>query len=300
MEAVQASTARPAATASGKGDHIAWFPAALATVGTDRPVIAADGEGPARRVRLKGFGLDRCAVTNARFADFVAETGHVTDAERFGWSFVFQLFVAEGTLAASPVGLPWWKRVEGAFWRQPEGSGTTFAGREDHPVVHVSWNDAAAFAAWAGGRLPSETEWEHAARGGLSDDARFPWGDTEPDDETIHCNIWQGRFPDHNTLADGFAGTAPVATFPANGAGLHNMCGNVWEWCQDPFRVRSISKEANARNRQSQAAGERLMKGGSYLCHASYCFRYRIAARTGHSADTSTGHVGFRVAYDQA
>ena len=164
--------------------------------------------------------------------------------------------------------------------------------------MHVSWSDAAAFAAWAGGRLPTEAEWEHAAKGG-DDGARFPWGAEEPTDTVAGlCNIWQGDFPHRNSVADGFAGTAPADAFRPNGFGLFNMCGNVWEWCADPFRVRSLSGAAKARNRAATAERERVMKGGSYLCHRSYCYRYRIAARSGRSPDTSAGHTGFRVAYD--
>jgi formylglycine-generating enzyme required for sulfatase activity len=164
-------------------------------------------------------------------------------------------------------------------------------------VTHVSWNDAAAFTAWAGGRLPTEAEWEHAARGGLAS-PRFPWGDAEPDDRTIFCNIWQGRFPHHNTEADGFAGTAPVRAFEPNVYGLYNMSGNVWEWCSDPFRVRSLKSSAKAINDTAAAEKRKIAKGGSYLCHRSYCYRYRIAARIGTPPNTSAGHTGFRIVFD--
>jgi formylglycine-generating enzyme required for sulfatase activity len=278
---------------------IAWFDAGTATVGTDRPVIDADGEGPARKVGVRAYGMDRYAVTNARFARFVAETGHVTDAERFGWSFVFKDFVAPGTLTSQAVGLPWWHRVAGASWRLPGGPGGSLLPEDRHPVVHVSWNDAQAFAGWAGGRLPSEPEWEHAAKAGQAD-ATYPWGNDEPGDRNIRCNIWQGRFPHINSLADGYAGTAPVDAFEPNPAGIFNMCGNVWEWCADMFHVRSLARAAKERNAVARKNAERLLKGGSYLCHISYCFRYRIAARMAQSADTSTGHIGFRLAYDRS
>jgi formylglycine-generating enzyme required for sulfatase activity len=248
-------------------------------------------------VKLQAFGLDRHTVTNARFATFVDETGYVTDAERYGWSFVFHMFVAKGLMTSQPVGLPWWHRVEGAFWRVPEGPGSDLAGRDNHPVVHVSWKDAMAFATWAGGRLPTEAQWEHGARAGRGD-VRFPWGDDEPNDEAVYCNIWQGQFPNMNTAADGHVGTAPADAFDPNPARLYNMCGNVWEWCSDSYRVRSMTREAKERNKQALAESEKVMKGGSYLCHVSYCYRYRIAARIGHSPDTSTGHIGFRLAYD--
>jgi formylglycine-generating enzyme required for sulfatase activity len=241
--------------------------------------------------------MDAHAVTNRRFAAFVAATGHVTEAERFGWSYVFRPFIPAGIAAPAPEGTPWWGQVQGACWAAPEGPGSSIAERLDHPSVHVAWTDAAAFAAWASGRLPSEAEWEHAAKGG-DDTARFPWGAAEPDDTNGMCNIWQGEFPRRNTQADGWVGTAPVDAYAPNGYGLFNACGNVWEWCADAFRVRSLTGLAKQRNAAAMAERERVMKGGSYLCHRSYCYRYRIAARAGRSPDTSAGHTGFRVAYD--
>jgi len=248
-------------------------------------------------VRLKGFGLERTTVTNRRFRDFVVATAYVTDAERFGWSFVFHLFLDPALRGPVSREAPWWRAIAGAQWSAPEGPGSSIEDRLDHPVVHVSWNDAAAFTVWCGGRLPTEAEWEHAARGG-AEDRRYPWGDDEPTDATILCNIWQGRFPDVNTGADGWLGTAPVESFAPNPAGLFNMVGNVWQWCEDPFRVRSLAREGRARDQAAVTQKERVMKGGSYLCHASYCHRYRVAARTGRSPETSAGHTGFRVAYD--
>jgi formylglycine-generating enzyme required for sulfatase activity len=273
------------------------IPGGTATLGTDAPVFRADGEGPARRVTIRSFRMDAHAVTNRRFAAFVAATGHVTEAERFGWSYVFRPFIPAGIAAPAPEGTPWWGQVQGACWAAPEGPASSIAERLDHPAVHVAWTDAAAFAAWASGRLPSEAEWEHAAKGG-DDAARFPWGAAEPDDANALCNIWQGEFPRRNTQADGWVGTAPVDAYAPNGYGLFNACGNVWEWCADPFRVRSLTGAAKQRNAAAMAERERVMKGGSYLCHRSYCYRYRIAARAGRSPDTSAGHTGFRTAYD--
>jgi formylglycine-generating enzyme required for sulfatase activity len=273
------------------------IPGGVVTVGTDRPLLAQDGEGPPRRVTLRPFRIDAHQVTNRRFAAFVAATGYRTEAERFGWSYVFHAFLDPADSSPAPEGTPWWRAVRGACWSAPEGSGSGIADRLDHPAVHIAWTDAAAFAAWAGGRLPTEAEWEHAAKGG-DDRARYPWGEAEPDDAFTPCNIWQGEFPHRNTLADGYPGTAPVEAFAPNGFGLFNACGNAWEWCADAFRVRSLSAAAKARNAAASRERERVMKGGSYLCHASYCHRYRIAARSGRSPDTSAGHVGFRVAYD--
>ncbi len=252
--------------------------------GEDPDGVPADGEGPVREVCLPPFDIDAAAVTNERFAAFVAATGHVTDAERHGSSFVFAGLLAPDAPATRAVrAASWWREVAGASWRHPEGRGSNLAERLDHPVVHVSWRDAAAFAAWAGGRLPTEAEWERAARGGL-EGRRFPWGyELEPGGEH-RCNVWQGDFPRHNTLADGFLGTAPVDAFRPNGFGLLNPCGNVWEWCADPFRP---------------ATGPaRAMRGGSYLCHASHCNRYRVAARTGNPPATTTGNLGIRCAWD--
>ncbi|HEX3240616.1 MAG TPA: formylglycine-generating enzyme family protein [Solirubrobacterales bacterium] len=241
--------------------------------------IAGDGEGPVREVELAAFSIDACAVSNDRFAAFVEATGHVTDAERYGWSFVFGgLLPDEFPETRGVIEAPWWRQVFGACWNRPEGPHSSLDDRQDHPVVHVSWRDANAFCDWSGTRLPTEVEWEHAARGGLVQ-RRFPWGDElEPGGEH-RMNVWQGTFPSQNTLGDGFLGTCPVDAFPANGYGLHNTSGNVWEWCAD-----AVGPEARA------------TRGGSYLCHHSYCNRYRVAARSSNTADSSTGNTGFRCA----
>lgn len=275
------------------------IPGGSAEVGTDEQLLPMDGEGPCRFVKLTPFLIDAATVTNARFECFVADTNYITEAERFGWSFVFQNNLLKRPDATMRVGgTDWWVRVDGACWRTPEGPGSSIRSRADHPVVHVSYRDAERFAHWAGGRLPREAEWEHAARGGLSG-VRFPWGNDEPtDEEASFCNIWQGQFPHTNVAADGYASTAPARSFPPNGYGLYNSCGNVWEWCSDRFRVRSLRKEARVLNNLSEKEDRRLLKGGSFLCHRSYCYRYRIAARTGNAPDTSTTHIGFRVVYD--
>lgn len=265
--------------------------------GTRRPELRVDGEGVLRRSTVRDFLIDPHAVSIGWFAEFVSATGYRTDAERFGWSMVFFGRLApEAREAPAVVGAPWWRKIEGAAWNRPEGPGSDISERLDHPVTHVSWNDAQAFAAWAGGRLPGEAEWEHAARAG-KDDIRYPWGEAEPETlEAMPLNIWQGRFPDRP--AAGTPGPMPVGSFAANGLGLHNMAGNVWEWAQDPFRVRSVSRDARRADAAAARDNWRLMKGGSYLCHRSYCWRYRIAARTGATPDTSTGHLGFRLVFD--
>lgn len=261
------------------------LPGGTFRMGTDDPDgFPDDHEGPARAVTVEPFAVDPYAVTNARFAEFVEATGYRTDAEQFGWSYVFAKFVAGPLrkISPRPEQTPWWCGVSGAYWRAPEGPGSDLDGRWDHPVVHVSWRDTAEFCAWAGHRLPTEAEWEYAARGGL-EGARYPWGDELTPGGEHRCNIWQGRFPVRNTGEDGYAGTAPVDAFQPNGFGLYNVSGNVWEWCADRFDA-----EGDARS----------MRGGSYLCHESYCNRYRVAARSSNTPDSSSGNVGFRTVAD--
>jgi len=279
--------------------RLVQIPGGKIAVGTDKPELPLDGEGPVRFRRVPPFLIDPFAVTNAWFAEFVDATAYVTDAEQFGWSSVFHLFVPDtGRQYPLPPDLTWWYRVDGANWFAPEGPGSTVDERGDHPVVHVSRTDAEHFEIWAGGRLPSEAEWEQTARGGFNG-ARFPWGEDEPSDHgPYHCNIWQGNFPDQNLALDGYVGTAPVHRYDANGFGIYNMCGNVWELCADPFRVRSLKRGASARNADARSQGLFIAKGGSYLCHKSYCYRYRIAARTGVDRVSTTGHIGFRLVFD--
>ena len=261
---------------------------------TDRYAYPDDGEGPLRRVRLDAFRVGPRAVSTAEFARFVGATGHVTEAERFGWSFVFAGLLPDDFPPTRGVqAAPWWRQVEGADWRRPEGPGSGVDDRRDHPVVHVSWNDAEAYCRWAEARLPTEAEWEYAARGGLEAKA-FPWGDElEPGGEHW-MNVWQGTFPRQNTLEDGFLGTCPTDSFPPNGYGLYNMTGNVWEWCSDWF-----SRDFHTRDKRTNPLGprrgeRRSTRGGSYLCHASYCRRYRVAARNSLEPDSTTGNTGFR------
>ena len=276
--------------------EIVDIPGGTALIGTAQPQIPDDGESPPRRKKVKAFRMSSATITNADFSAFVADTGYVTEAEHIGWSFVFFSDVPEHHGATQGVvGTEWWRLVDHATWRAPHGPQTA-PPAPDHPVVQVSWNDAKAYARWCGGRLPTEAEWEHAARGGL-DDVRFPWGDTEPDDHNhTPCNIWQGTFPNQNTGQDGFTHTAPARSFEPNGYGLYNMVGNVWEWTSEPYRVRSLKKAAT---RKSQSMKDhKLLKGGSYLCHRSYCYRYRIAARNANTPDSATPHQGFRVVWD--
>jgi len=265
-------------------------------MGTDQPDgHPDDGEGPVHPVRLSPFRIDPHAVTNEKFGEFVEATAHVTDAERYGWSFVFGGLLPDDFPPTRGVAhAQWWRQVYGADWRHPEGPESGVTDRSDHPVVHVSWNDAAAFCAWSGTRLPTEAEWEYAARGGLAGQ-HFPWGEElEPGGEH-HMNVFQGRFPAENSCADGYAATAPVDAFPPNGYGLHNMTGNVWEWCADWFDPTYYGRSASDDPRGPVDGTHRVMRGGSYLCHASYCNRYRVDSRSANEPDSSTGHLGFRV-----
>lgn len=266
----------------------------------DADGFASDAEGPVRRVRVDGFLLDACAVTNSRFAAFVDATGYATEAERIGWSYVFAGFLPAALRrgAARPARTPWWCGVTAACWQRPEGPGSSVADRPDHPVVHVSWNDAAAYCRWAGTRLPTEAEWEYAARGGL-EQRRYPWGDERDPAGEYRANIWRGTFPTKNTAADGYRATAPVDAFEPNGFGLYNMSGNVWEWCADWWTTDHGDPARTAVNPTGPAAGrDKVIRGGSHLCHDSYCNRYRVAARTANSPDSSSGHTGFRCARD--
>ena len=285
--------------APGPTDGMLLLPGGEFLMGTDsREGYPADGEGPVRKVRVNPFWIDAVAVSNARFGRFVDATGHVTEAERFGWSFVFAGFLPSDFPPTRGVaGAPWWRQVYGADWRHPEGRHSSTDDRPDHPVLHVSWNDAVAYCRWAGKRLPTEAEWEYAARGGL-EQRRYPWGDRLTPDGEHRTNVWQGEFPSRNTAEDGYAGTAPVDAFPPNGHGLDNMTGNTWEWCADWFSA-AFHVEGPRDNPAGPPSGDwKVMRGGSYLCHRSYCFRCRVAARSANTPDSSTGNLGFRCVRD--
>jgi formylglycine-generating enzyme required for sulfatase activity len=260
----------------------------------------SDGEGPVRAVTLPPFSIDRTPVTNSLFRDFVDATRYRTEAERFGWSFVFWSHIpaerfqnlVQDTVAAAP----WWCKVPGASWCTPEGPGSTIDTRENHPVVHVSWNDAQAYARWTGQRLPTEAEWEYAARGGL-EQKLYPWGDKLRPHGEHRCNIWQGEFPRVDTADDGYSGTSPVGAYPPNGFGLDSITGNTWEWCADWFDA-DFHSNSSPNNPTGPPKGVgRVMKGGSFLCHKSYCNRYRVAARTSNTPDSSTSNIGFRCVF---
>lgn len=276
------------------------LPGGTFLMGTDyQGGFPADGEGPIRRVTLSAFQMDQFPVTNAEFAAFVDATGYLTEAEGFGWSFVFWAHIppdrfdelVEDTAAAAP----WWCKVPASFWKQPEGPGSSIDTRLNHPVVHVSWNDAAAYAAWAQKKLPTEAQWEYAARGGL-EKKLYPWGNELTPGGQHRCNIWQGEFPVQDTAEDGYAGTCPVNAFPPNNYGIYSITGNVWEWCADWFDAPAFTDTTLYDPRGPGEGQSKVMKGGSFLCHASYCNRYRVAARTSNTPDSSTSNIGFRCA----
>ena len=279
-----------------KVNKLVQIPSGVFTMGLDKPILPQDGEGPARRVEISEFFINQYEVSNAEFAKFVAQTGFVTEAEKFGDSFVLDALLSaevQAKITQAVQGAPWWLPVKGASWKHPEGKGTTVIHRMDHPVVHVSWNDAVAFCEWADNqRLPTEAEWEYAARGGL-EGRMFPWGNSHLPKGEHWTNIWQGEFPYNNTLADGFLSTAPVDSFRQNKYDLYNIVGNVWEWTADWWTTRHSKEFANDPT-GPPSGSDKVKKGGSYMCHPETCYRFRCAARSQNTPDSSASNLGFR------
>jgi formylglycine-generating enzyme required for sulfatase activity len=275
--------------------------------------LAMPDESPVHPVQLDGFWMDRQEVTNAEFKRFVDATGYITTAEKppgpdtAPGSLVF-VMPAEGQ--ADEEQLNWWTWREGTDWRHPEGPDSNLEGKDQHPVVHVSWFDAMAYAEWAGKRLPTEAEFEYAARGGKAGNT-YAWGNELYPNGEQRANVWQGQFPERNLLTDGFEGTAPVGSFPANGYGLHDMSGNVWEWCLNWYRPDDYERQAAEKpsvNPRGPADSfdpdepdlpKRVSRGGSYLCSENYCCGYRPSARMKTSPDTGLVHTGFRCVKDR-
>ena len=316
---VAAGKSGPAAGASASAEGMIALPGGTFWMGSESHYPE---EGPRRQVRVDAFEIDRHAVTNAEYEAFVADTGYVTVAERplnpadfpgakpellRPGSLVFRM--SRGPVDTRNMA-NWWAYVPGACWRRPEGPGSNLSGRKDHPVVQVAYEDALAYATWAGKDLPTEAEWEYAARGGL-DGAEYAWGGEFNPDGRWMANTWQGEFPWKNTSDDGFAGTAPVGSYPPNGYGLYDMAGNVWQWTQDWFFAKHPRKEGdsccvldNPRGPAKSSSYDpmqpnikiprKVVKGGSFLCAPSYCRRYRPAARHAQMVDSGMSHIGFR------
>lgn len=308
-------------------EGMAWIPGGEFSMGSDSahdslcsmPGLTSDAQ-PIHRVYVDGFWMDRTELTNAQFEAFVKATRYVTVAERTPTAAEFPGAPPENLVAGSTVFTPtphpvalnnhflWWRYQKGADWRHPAGPGSSIKGRENYPVVHLAYEDAQAYAKWAGKRLPTEAEWEFAARGGL-DGATYVWGNEFEPEGQVLANTWQGDFPNENLLADGFEWTAPVGSFPPNGYGLYDMAGNVWQWTIDWYQQhneieQSCCANINPRGGDREKSYDprlpnvkiprRVMKGGSYLCAPNYCQRYRPAARMAQPVDTSTCHLGFR------
>jgi formylglycine-generating enzyme len=299
-----------------RGPDLVWVPGGTFRMGSDDHYPE---EAPTHRVTVSGFWMDRHVVTNRDFARFVAETGHVTVAERAPDPADYpgarpELLVPASAVFRQPaqrvdLGNPynWWAHVPGADWRHPQGPGSSVTRQPGHPVVHVAWADVAEYAAWAGKSLPTEAEWEFAARGGL-DGATYAWGEELTPSGRWMANTWQGEFPIQNTEQDGYAAIAPVGSFPPNGYGLLDMIGNVWEWTSDWYQAHAATSHAccavtdprgEEQNRSTDPNDpvripRRVMKGGSHLCAPNYCQRYRPAARMPQAVDTATSHLGFR------
>ena len=314
-------------TAGSGFEGMKWIPGGEALLG------AADREGrpdeyPQHPVQVDGFWMDETEVTNAQFKKFVDATGYVTTAERsVDWEELKKqlppgtprpadsLLVAASLVFTAPVkpvalddASQWWRWKKGANWRQPQGPGSSIEGKEAYPVVHVSWEDAQAYCRWAGKRLPTEAEWEFAARGG-QEQAIYPWGSEKVEAAKPKANTWQGTFPVQNTAWDGYAGAAPVKTFAPNAFGLYDMAGNVWEWCSDWYKADwyqqvkgSVQKNpagpAESFDPMEPTVPKRVVRGGSFLCHDAYCKGYRVTARMKTSADTGLEHTGFRCVKD--
>ncbi len=309
-----------------KENGMVLIPSGTLNMGGDNDQ-ADENEFPKHEVVINGFWMDETEVTNKQFSEFVKATNYITIAERpIEWEEIKKelppntpkipdslllpgALVFEKTIQPVPLNNPslWWKWTLGANWRHPDGPNSDIKNKMNHPVIHIAWKDAIAYSEWAGKRLPTEAEWEWAARGGKSD-MIYPWGNEPVENGAAKANFWQGLFPYQNTLKDGFVTTAPVKSYPANDYGLHDMAGNVWEWCSDWFDVKYYGKrEAKIVNTKGPQKGynpympyqqEKVIRGGSFLCNDDYCSGYRNARRMGSTTDTGLSHTGFRCVKD--
>jgi len=289
------------------------IPGGLFTMGTDDPQIVEDGESPARKVKISPFKLQKYEVSNRQFSEFILETGYKTEAENFGWSFCFEATLSSQVLSrisTKVVATPWWLPVQDASWFRPNGPDKDILSEKllDHPVTHVSHNDAKKYCEWLNLRLPREAEFERASRGGLESKG-FPWGDELNPEGRFRANLWQGMFPNENLGSDGYSYASPVTAFgEQNQYGLYNIIGNAWEWVADAWTVRHRltgpdgevleNPLVEIRGRIDDPTVERVKKGGSYMCHISYCYRYRVESRSSNSADSSSQNLGMRCADD--
>jgi formylglycine-generating enzyme required for sulfatase activity len=320
-----AQVSLPQATASTKG--MVLIEGGTFLMGADNEQGRRD-EYPKHQVKVKSFYMDTHEVTNAQFRKFIEATGYVTTAEKKpDWEELKKqlppgtpkpsedLLVASSLVFSPPAqqiqltnAAQWWNWVAGADWRHPDGPASSTAGKDNHPVVHISWDDAMAYCQWAGKRLPTEAEWEWAARGGKKENI-YPWGNEPIDQGKVKANSWQGQFPYNNTKKDAFYGLSPVGTYAPNGYGLYDMAGNVWEWCSDWYHAsyyQTVSNGAdnpqgpsNSFDPEEPTVPKKVVRGGSYLCNDSYCSGYRVAARMKSSRDTGLSHTGFRCVADK-
>ncbi|RVE72815.1 hypothetical protein OJAV_G00041620 [Oryzias javanicus] len=279
--------------------QMVWISGGEFLMGTDNPGIAADGEGPQRPVHVDPFYMDIHEVTNQQFQSFVSATGYITEAENLETRLYLRNLSEQvkSQINQAVAAAPWWLPVKGANWKNPEGPDSNITDRLHHPVVQVSWTDALAYCSWANKRLPTEAEWEFACRGGLKD-RLYPWGNKLNPKGQHYANLWQGEFPSHNSEEDGYTKTSPVMSFPGNAFGLYDMVGNAWEWTSDWWSVHHTTDHQH--NPTGPSSGtDKVKKGGSYMCHKSYCYRYRCAARSQNTPDSAASNLGFRCASEQ-
>jgi len=287
LKILEEREAMKAQAVSQANDGMVLIPAGTFSMGSAK---GFPHEGPVHEVTLDAFYMDTHEVTNAEFAKFVEETGYVTEAETWGWSLDFAPDDRQGMRVPNAA---WWLKVDGVTWKTPTGPGSSIEGMEDYPAVQVSWTDAVAYADWAGKRLPTEAEWEYAARGGLEQN-EFPWGNDFKPGKKHHMNIWQGRFPETHSPTDGYEAIAPVGRYPANPYGLYDMAGNVWEWCSDWYGEQYYAESPTKNPQGPELGDEKVTRGGSYLCAGNYCVGYRVSHRNKTATDSGLPHSGFR------